>query len=187
MFNTAKNLDYNNIELFDVFRSIYNKIKSKFSILNNNNCESEDIIELYSSDAVYHHSKYILKSLDNLLNLLDDSKFEDEYYDCFFIKDMANYIFDDETLLVKHIDFIENIIISFCNLLDDKLDTLLNSKTIEYDRVYKDFTEFFSQQKMIFYTEICSGDVEDEELIYNVINTLGWIPIWKTYFLIPTL
>ena len=64
MFNTSNNADYNNIELFDVFRSIYNKIKSKFSILNNNNnCESEDIIELYSSDAVYHHSKYILKSL----------------------------------------------------------------------------------------------------------------------------
>ena len=58
MFNTSNNADYNNIELFDVFRSIYNKIKSKFSILNNNNCESEDIIELYSSDAVYHHSKY---------------------------------------------------------------------------------------------------------------------------------
>ena len=175
MFNTAKNLDYNNIELFDVFRSVYNKIKNKFSILNNNDYESDDIIELYSNNAIYHHSKYILKSLDNLLNLLDDSKFENEYYDCFFIKDMAKYIFDDETLLFKHIDFIENIIISFCNLLDDKLDNLLNSKTTKYDLVYKDFNEFFSQQKMIFYTEICNSNIEDEELIYNVINTIGWI------------
>ena len=172
MFNTVNNLDYN-IELFDVFRSIYNKIKHKFSKLNNNDCESEDIIELYSSDAVYHHSKYILKSLDNLLNLLDDSKFEDEYYDCFLIKEMANYIFNDETLLFKHIDFIENLIISFCNILNDKLDYLLNSKTIDYEQDYKDFTEFFSQQKMIYYTEICNDNVEDEELIYNVINTLG--------------
>ena len=163
------NISDNKIELFNAFRSI----NHKFSILNNKNYESEDIIELNSSDAVYHHSKYILKSLNNLLNLLDNPKFENEYYDCFFIKDMANYIFNDEILLVNHIEFIEKITISFCNLLNEKLDNLLNSKTTDYEQVYRDFAEFFSQQKIIFYTEICNDNVEDEELIYKVINSLG--------------
>ena len=165
MLNTSDN----KIELFNAFRSI----NHKFGILNNKNYESEDIIELNSSDSVYHHSKYILKSLDNLLNLLDDFKFENEYYDCFFIKEMANYILNDEILLVNHIKFIEKITISFCNLLNDKLDNLLNTKTTDYEQVYRDFAEFFSQQKMIFYTEICNYNVEDEELIYKVINILG--------------
>ncbi|WP_295031404.1 hypothetical protein [uncultured Methanobrevibacter sp.] len=108
-------------------------------------------------------------SLNNIESILSKLNFlEDEYYDYSSIKDMIFYILDDKSLL-NNISLFGDLIDSFYNLIQFKLD--LSDE--DYEAKYDDFSSKLIGIEQIFYTSICKpSENYDEKILSEISNSL---------------
>ena len=161
------NENENNI-LSKGIRDIYDLVKNILSIISKNN---KNVTIINQKEIIHEKAQSILNNLTEIFLILDDNpEFENEFICCGDIKRMANYIFKDDELIIKYTPFITDIIINFCNLLDDKLEYLSSQNAFDYNREFEKFDDYLYDQKDIFYLEIMDDDLDTkhDELISEI-------------------
>ena len=168
MFTCLNDTSYHSEELFDILLELYNKIKDKFGFINKNNTETLVI------DDSLDNVDLMMESLNKLADMLEvNPLFEDEYYLALsIINDIEYIVIDNRELLKDNLVYIGNIVINFCQLICDKQDLILSKKIIDYEKEYKEFTQFRNTQKKQFYNNLPEIEEDYEELIDKITNVL---------------
>ena len=145
----------------DIINNVYELINKIKNIFTRNN---DEIIVVNQMDILHKKTESIYQNLKDIFLILGDYQdFEEEFINCGDIKLMAEYIFSNDELILRHIDFINEIILKFCNILKYRLETL-DCKDFDYDEKYESFDEFLDNQKDIFYTEIYNEKIDSKSL-----------------------
>ncbi len=155
-FNIEINMDeYDNVKDGIAFSFIpdnnrkdnYIKVTVEHRQHNNSNFTSNDLI------------KDIISEINFLVEFLKDNGFKREFINFSSIRDMFDYILNNQTLLKKHISFLTDLIDSFESIV-------LKMGEEDYDSQYQTFSRKFLELESYFYTEIyeSSGRMNKETL-----------------------
>ena len=112
-----------------------------------------------------------VNSIENLteeifVKLKDDSSLKNEFFDFIKIKNMTNYILDDELISKnKHVSFVLNLVEEFYNLIKCKIE--MNHHRIskeEYCLKYEEFSKFLFKKFRYFNRKIgsCPPELVDK-------------------------
>ena len=122
---------------------------------------------------IHKQTDPILNSLKEIFMILGENpEMVYEFVYCDDILLMADYIFSNDELIKKHTKFITEIIITFCNLLNYKLECISSKK--DYDKKLYEFRFYIANKRTTFYTQIdnCNIDSEASEVIDFMIKVL---------------
>ncbi|MBQ6813469.1 MAG: hypothetical protein IJP12_02400 [Methanobrevibacter sp.] len=152
-------------ETMDYFRKLYNRIKSK-SIEIKSKFKNEDIKE-YEKEV-----ESILSLMNKTADLIDESPYfkDNEYFDYLDLKEIAKYILKDINLFSKHYPYILELFSDFDNIVNYKFKC---ESISDYEKEYEKYKYCFNRKREFFYTEIYEHLGIFDELIDDIVNTLG--------------
>lgn len=111
--------------------------------------------------------KEIKSELNSLVKFLKDNGFKREFVYFSSIRDMFDYILNDQILLKKHISFLKDLIDSFQSIV-------LKMGDEDYDNEYQKFSRKFLDLESYFYTEIYeSSENVNQEVLDKCLNLLA--------------
>ncbi|WP_298498791.1 hypothetical protein [uncultured Methanobrevibacter sp.] len=155
---------------FDVLDEIYRKIRKIFTnVKTQKEYSLEELIEIYSNDAVFLRDLKVIEiSMSEIADILEPIEIlEKEYYNFLTIRRMINYILNEIKLFIVHLNFIEELLINFFNIIHQKLNSDGN-----YQELYSTFVTNLEKQKVFFFEKIFEFSDDYNDLIVDVTNVL---------------
>ncbi len=166
------NLNYNEINsIFDVKQfvsSYYNFFKKHLKNIINNIKNIKNSIKQTLS-KIKKDIINIKKELINIsLKLREYKFFKKEFLNFLKIKEMVEYIINKNLIQVKTIEFIENLLINFYNLIDEESKDMANKN----EKLNK-FNLFIYSQEDYFYSNIFNSSRQYDDSFVKITNILG--------------
>lgn len=167
-------LDLNNL-LTDL-KELLERFSLKFQQYISSGDESMNhLVKRYSNNNKFLEKLNIIKKLsEDLADKLEGlDLFEMEFNRFLSIQNMINYIIDDIGKYILYSSFLYEIISSFCNLIDIKINFINKNDFEDYSKYYNQFDEFLFKQEEFFYLNIYENTHQYDELIKEV-NNMFW-------------
>lgn len=155
----SKNSKYIKDDFINLLKKLFKNVYSYVEIFSKN------------EDKIINNSINIIKedflSIKEVLSHMP--LYEKEYYNFTSISDMSLYILDDLFLLKKNLYFIKEMVVSFREIIELKI----NLNESDYENEYADFTSKLIRWEQYFYTQIYTpSKFYDDEAIANITNSL---------------
>lgn len=164
--NPPQILDSNKIiETINHLKEIFNLMKEKFMEV-----KTKQELSKYENEV-----EKILKLMGKIEDSIDiNPSYSDiELFDFMNIKEMTEYVIQNPILFKEHSNFILEFLKDYTNLTILKFEAEHNSNEIDYENEYKKFKYRFNRRKEFFYTHIYEHLGIYDDLIDEVVNTLG--------------
>ncbi|WP_458405495.1 hypothetical protein [Methanobrevibacter sp.] len=133
------------------------------------NLENQKLVRDFKQDLRIH-----LDKLNELIDILYQIKFfNDEFHKGRSVKNMANYILDDDQLLVNHASFLLDMIDKFILLCKFKANNLVEFDDSKIKKEYNELSVDFREDEKYFYAHIYQpSENYDEDFLDNMSNLL---------------
>lgn len=115
-----------------------------------------------------------LDKINSLTDILYQIKFfNDEFHKGCSVKNIANYILDDDKLLTDHADFLHDLMDKFTLLYKFKANNLFKLTDPEVKKEYNKLSVDFREDETYFYAHIYQpSENYDEDFLDNMSNLL---------------
>lgn len=170
-----KNVLLNIIKMSNKIQEIFDKIfKTIKEMIYKKKKSSVELIEICMKDIKFQNNiNSFNQALDKFSKSLEKLElFNDEFVNLLSIRTMIDHITSDIELLIEYSKFVHDLISSFCNIINFKIDCLNDDDLKIYDGEYQKFDKYWSDNEDFFYLKIYSPTHEFDGLIDEVTNIL---------------
>ena len=154
-------------KLLDGFIERFSNIERKGESINK-------VVKKFTNDNEFLKKLDFINTLsDNLLDKLEAlNDFKEEYNAFLSIKNMLNYIIEDIKRYILFCSFVNDLISSFYNIIEIKINLIKNGNREDYENFFKIFDEKLFNQEEFFYLNIYRNTHQHDDLIAEVTNVL---------------
>ena len=153
------------METINFLKEIFNKIQERYLEIKTKKEELK-----YEKEV-----KSILKLMEEISDSLEENPLfkDNEYYDFLMIRHMIKYVLEDIRLFLNFSEFVDELIISFKEIIQKKIQNELENEKIDYENEYSKFDAFLFEKKEFFYLNIHQPHGKYNDLICDITNMNG--------------